>query len=52
MDAESFMAYEIAEYIYLEIAKDVEARFDSQITNKTDHYPKEKNKKLLGLSKD
>ena len=47
MDTRSFIAYIKTEDMYSDIAKDVKRDLILQIMNLTDHYLKEKTKKLL-----
>ena len=42
MDTDSYIVYIKTEDIYIDIAEDVEIRFDTQIMNQTYHYVKEK----------
>ena len=51
MDTDSFIVYIKTDDVYIDIAEDVETRFD--ISNyELDHCLKEKIKKVIGLMKD
>ena len=52
MDTDSFIVYIKTEDIYADIAKDVEARFDTSNYELDRPLPKGKNKKVVGLMKD
>ena len=52
MDTDSFIVYIEAEDIYTDIAKDVEARFDTSNYELNRPLPKGKNKKVIGLVQD
>ena len=52
MNTGSFIVYIEAEDIYTDIAKDVEARFDTSNYELNRLLPKGKNKKVIGLMKD
>ena len=52
MDTDSFMAYIKTEDIYVDIAKDVETRFDISNYELDKLLPTGKNKKVIGLKID
>ena len=52
MDTDSFIAYIKTDYIYEDIAEDVETRFDTSNHELDKSLPKGKNKKVFGLMKD
>ena len=52
MDADSLIVYIKTEDIYVDIAKDFEARFDTSNYELERPLPKGKNKKVIGLMKD
>ena len=52
MDADRFIVYINTENIYVDIAKDAEARFDTSNYELDTPLPKEKNKIVNGLMKD
>ena len=52
MDADRFIVYINTENIYVDIAKDAEARFDTSNYELERPLPKEKNKIVNGLMKD
>ena len=52
MDADSFIVYVKTEYIYEEIAKDIEKKFDTSNFALERLLPKGKNKKVISLMKD
>ena len=51
MDTESFIAHVKTDYIYKDIPKDVEKRFDISIFDRDRPLPKGKNKKVIRLMK-
>ena len=52
MDTDSFVVYTNTDNVYKDIAKDVEARFDSSNYELDKPLMKGKNKKVIGLVKD
>ena len=52
MDTDSFVIYTKAKYIYVDIAKDIETRFDTSIQELERPLPKAKSKKVIELMKD
>ena len=52
MDTDSFVVYTNTDNVYKDIAKDVEARFDSSNYELDKPIMKDKNKKVIGLVKD
>ena len=52
MDTDSFIVNTKTKYIYKNIAKDVETRFDTSNYELDRPLPKEKNKKVTELMKD
>ena len=52
MDTDSFIVYIKTDYIYKDIAEDVETRFDTSNYELDKPFPKGKNKKVIGLMKD
>ena len=52
MDTDNFIVYIKTEDIYADIAKDVEARFDTSNYELERPLPKGKNKKVVGLMKE
>ena len=52
MDTNSLIVHVKKEYIYKDIAKDVEKRLDSSNYKLERSLPKQKNKKVIGLMKD
>ena len=52
MDTDSFAVYIKTEEICVDIAKDVEARFDTENSELERPLPKRKNKKVIGLMKE
>ena len=51
IDTDSFIVHVKTEYIYKDIAEDVETRFETSIFELDRPLPKEKNKKVIGLMK-
>ena len=52
MDTESFIIYVKTDYIYKDVAENVEARFDTSNYELDRPLPKGKNIKVIGLMKD
>ena len=52
MDTDSFSVHIKVDDIYIDIAEDVETRFDSSNFELDRRLPKRKNKKIIGLMKD
>ena len=52
MDTDSFTAYKKTDYIYKDIAEDVETRFETSNYELERLLRKGKNKKVIGLMKD
>ena len=52
MDTNSFIVYVKRDHIYKDIAENVETRFDTSNYKLDRPFPKEKNKKVIGLMKD
>ena len=52
MDADSFIVYIKTDYIYVDVAKDVEIRFDTSNYELNRPLPKGKKKKVISVMKD
>ena len=52
MDTDNFIAYIKPEEVYVDIAEDVETRFDTSNYDLERLLPKGKNKNVIGLLKD
>ena len=52
MDTDSFIVYIKTDYIYKDIAEDVETRFDTSNYQLDRILPQEENQKVIGLIKD
>ena len=52
VDTDSFIEYIKIDYIYKDVAEDVDIRFDNSNYKLDWPFPKEKNKKVIGLMKD
>ena len=52
MDTDSFVIYTKEKYIYVDIAKDIETRFDTSIYELEKPLSKAKSKKIIELMKD
>ena len=52
MDTDSFLVYIKTDYIYKDIAEDIETRFDTSNDELDRPLPKGKNKNIIGLIND